>query len=86
MSFPANDLYLLQLHPRSALDRLSARERTVASEFSMGRSHKEIAAALRLAPTTIRHHLRSVYDKLGVSDKAELACILSGDGSILTRR
>jgi DNA-binding CsgD family transcriptional regulator len=81
-SFPANDLYLLQLHPRSALDRLSARESTVAREFSMGRSHKEIAAELSLAPATIRHHLRSVYDKLDVSDKAELACIFGNYRSI----
>jgi predicted transcriptional regulator len=45
----------------------------IAQMFSTGASYKEIARDLGIAPTTARHHLREIYRKLGVSDKAALA-------------
>ena len=76
-TFEINGLYLLQLRARSPLDQLSPRERVVAEEFAKGKSHKEVALQLNVAPVTVRHHLRRVYEKLHVDDKAQLASMLS---------
>lgn len=70
---PAGSLRLLVLDRMSVLERLTPREAEVAAQFAAGRSYKEIAKACALAPATVRHHLRWVYKKLGVSDKAQLA-------------
>lgn len=77
------DLYLVEIRARSAIDRLSQRERAVAVRFAEGHSYKEIAESLGLAPATVRHHLRRVYSKLSVSDKAALSRLLidAGTGS-----
>lgn len=64
---------LVRLRRRSPADRLSPQERAVATAYAHGQSHKEVARALGLAPATVRHHLRSIYAKLGVDDKAALA-------------
>lgn len=72
---------LVTLRPREALDLLTRREADVAQAFSSGSSYKEAAQSLAIAPATVRHHLRNVYLKLGVSDKAELANMLGLGGS-----
>ena len=45
---------------------LSLRECDVLAELANGRSNKEIARKLDLTENTVKFHLRSVYDKLGV--------------------
>lgn len=70
---PAGELWLLDLRASGEEARLSPRESEIARQFSSGASHKEIARNLGIAPTTARHHLREIYRKLGVSDKAALA-------------
>jgi DNA-binding CsgD family transcriptional regulator len=72
-------LHLVELRLRSRLDVLTPRERAVAEAFGVGRSYREIAAALGRSPTTIRHHLRVVYEKLGISDKVELAHLVNAN-------
>jgi DNA-binding NarL/FixJ family response regulator len=54
-------------------EELSPQERAVATAFAAGNSYKEVAREMNLAPTTVRHHLRSAYAKLGISDKGALA-------------
>lgn len=61
------------LRPRSRVDSLSARERAVAREFAAGRTHTQIAASLGTSPATVRSQLQSVYVKLGVGTKVDLA-------------
>lgn len=63
---------LLIATPPSALHTLTRKEFTIASEFAQGKSHKEVARSHGLPPETVRSRLRSVYEKLSVSDKAEL--------------
>lgn len=70
------DNAFLTLRRRDLRDRLTRRERDVAGAFASGRSYREVAAELGLAPATVRHHLRSAYSKLGVTDKAALATVL----------
>jgi len=74
---PVRGLYLVEARRRSALDRLTARERLIAEHFGSGKSYKEIAASLAVAPATVRAHLRAIYSKLKISDKTELAALLS---------
>ncbi len=66
-----HDLIVLQACPRSAFDQLSPREAQVAACYRDGLSYKEISVRLACSPFTVRHHLRAIYDKLGVSNKAE---------------
>ena len=66
-------LTVVTLRERSALDALGRREREVAMAFASGDSYKEVARRLDIAPATVRHHLRNIYEKLGISDKAALA-------------
>ena len=60
---------------------LSNREREIASAYAEGKSYKEIARALSIAPNTVRTHLRTVYRKLEVTSKVEL-CQALGDESV----
>ena len=62
-------------------ETLSKRELEVASAYASGESYKEIARTLGLSPTTVRTHLRTVYTKLGVTSKIELARFLEGDAT-----
>ena len=70
--------FLLRVRPSNPLDRLTSREREVAERFALGGTHKEVARALGIAPSTVRNHIAGVYDKLGVNDKAQLASLVQG--------
>lgn len=54
-------------------DILTPRERDVLDELALGRSNGEIAAALSVSVETVRTHARSVFRKLGVHNRRELA-------------
>lgn len=67
------DHVFVSMRRREPRDMLTRRERDVANAFAAGQSYREVAEALGLAPATVRHHLRSAYVKLGVTDKAAFA-------------
>ena len=69
--------WVVDIRQLTSADTLSPREAEIARRFSKGASSKEIARTLGISPNTARHHLREVYRKLEVSDKAELAEKLS---------
>jgi two-component system, NarL family, nitrate/nitrite response regulator NarL len=52
--------------------QLSNRERQVIQLIGRGMKNKQIAELLCISETTVRHHLTSVYGKLGVTDRLEL--------------
>lgn len=68
---------LIQLRRAESIDLLSPREKSVAHLYAVGGSYLEVARELGLAPATVRHHLRSIYKKLGVKDKGELSHYLT---------
>jgi TolB-like protein/DNA-binding CsgD family transcriptional regulator len=70
----------LSLHKRAVM--LSDRERMIAERYATGETHKEIAAALNIAPATVRNHLASIYRKLGVKNKPELIGALSENARV----
>jgi two-component system, NarL family, nitrate/nitrite response regulator NarL len=51
---------------------LTDREREVVTLVSFGLKNKQIAERLFISDTTVRHHLTSIFSKLGVSDRLEL--------------
>jgi DNA-binding CsgD family transcriptional regulator len=61
----------------STLDELTHQELHIAQLLAGGKTTREAAAALFLSPKTIEYHLRSVYRKLGVGSRGELADALA---------
>lgn len=57
---------------------LSPREQQIAERYAAGCSYQKIAADLHIAPSTVRTHLATIYRKLEVSSKIELANRLAG--------
>lgn len=70
---PLKDLILLQAREKTEVDGLGRRERMAAQQFARGKTYQQVAEALGVSASTVRNQLRSVYKKLGVRDKAELA-------------
>jgi DNA-binding CsgD family transcriptional regulator len=68
---------LVRVCKRRRVDHLSARELDVARRFAEGESHTTIAHALGIAPTTVRNHIRHVYEKLGVNHRVALISALA---------
>lgn len=56
--------------------RLTPAERQVALLGAAGRPNREIAAALFLSLRTVENRLHRIYEKLGISGRAELSSAL----------
>jgi DNA-binding NarL/FixJ family response regulator len=52
---------------------LTDREREVLRGVAIGRTNKEIARSLDIALTTVKSHVRSILDKLGVDSRTQAA-------------
>jgi len=60
--------------------RLTARERQVLSLVVAGCSNKEIARQCSLSEQTVKHHLTRMFDKVGASNRLELAMVANRQG------
>jgi DNA-binding NarL/FixJ family response regulator len=54
---------------------LTPRERDVLAALTQGKTNRQIAAGLHLSVGTVKSHLSSIYDKLGVSNRTEAALV-----------
>ena len=52
---------------------LSPREREIVQLVAQGFRNREIAEKLFISEQTVKNHLHNIFDKLGVSDRLELA-------------
>ncbi len=59
---------------------LTAREREVLALVANGCSNKEIARACAVSEETVKHHLTRMFDKVGASNRLELALIATESG------
>ncbi|MGQ0671845.1 MAG: LuxR C-terminal-related transcriptional regulator [Hyphomicrobium sp.] len=67
VSFPYIDIASLHVDP---LEGLTARERELLAALANGWSNLQIAARIGISRNTVKYHLKNLYDKLGVSNRA----------------
>jgi DNA-binding NarL/FixJ family response regulator len=65
-------------HGLDVLDMLTAREREIALQIGGGSSNRAIAQRLGITERTVKAHLGSVFAKLGVHDRLQLALLVTG--------
>lgn len=66
---PGGTLVVLE----EVVEGLSERQRAVAQYAAAGATSLQIAETLHLSAHTVRHHLKTVYRRLGVSSRLELS-------------
>jgi two-component system nitrate/nitrite response regulator NarL len=62
-----------QGEPSADRPDLSKRELQIVSAVAAGFGNKDIAARLSLSEHTVKHHLSNIFDKLGVTNRLEVA-------------
>lgn len=56
--------------------RFSGRQQDVFALLMAGKSNKEIARALGISTTTVKTHIKAIYEKLGVDNRKQAAALL----------
>ncbi len=67
MSLPYVDLQALTTDPFS---ELTSRERELLTALANGWTNMQIASRIGISRNTVKYHLKNLYDKLGVSNRA----------------
>lgn len=80
-SFPAAVLERLSERPDAR--GLSRRQLEVLEELALGRSNYEIAGRLFISTNTVKFHLRTIYERLGVRNRVEAAQLLATQRVVL---
>ena len=65
---------------RQLIEALSAREQEILTHLAKNMSNKDIAAALFIAPGTVKRHTTSIYGKLAVHGRGEAVAKARGLG------
>lgn len=60
------------------LGQLTPREREVAEAIAAGASNKDVARLLAISERTVKAHASTIFDKLGVKDRLQLAVRIIG--------
>ena len=76
LSVPYIDIRAINSDP---LDALTARERELLAALANGWTNMQIAARIGISANTVKYHLKNLYDKLCVNNRASaVAMFLSG--------
>ena len=79
MVFPFMDLSRSGSDPFSGL---TAREQELLASLSRGRTNQQIAGDLSISLNTVKFHLKNLYGKLDVKNRAQaVACYLNASGN-----
>jgi DNA-binding NarL/FixJ family response regulator len=62
--------------PRQSQVALTPREQQIASAIADGRSNRDIAARLGITEQTVKNHLTSIFEKVGVGNRLQLGLAL----------
>jgi len=75
-------------HPARNRERspLSQREREIVGLVAQGYKNREMAEKMFISEQTVKNHLHNIFDKLGVSDRLELALYAIHKGLHLPER
>ncbi|HIB68837.1 MAG TPA: LuxR family transcriptional regulator [Phycisphaerales bacterium] len=65
----------------NALDVLTEREREVLDLLAEGLTNSQIADKLFISANTVKRHLKSVFEKLDVNNRAAAAALVVREGS-----
>ena len=71
----------VQLHSDvyGSLDQLTDREYEIAIRVGRGESNKQIAYSLEITERTVKAHLTNIFEKMGVTDRLNVALIVSAE-------
>ncbi|HEY0838481.1 MAG TPA: response regulator transcription factor [Azospirillum sp.] len=72
MAFPFVDVATLADDP---LTRLTTRERMLLETLTSGRTNAQLARDLGISVHTVKFHLKNLYDKLGVGNRAQAVAL-----------
>lgn len=78
MVFPFLDVRGLKRDPR---EDLTAREKTMLAALARGLTNTELAAELAISINTVKFHLRNLYDKLGLRNRAQAIAFYYSQGA-----
>jgi DNA-binding NarL/FixJ family response regulator len=62
--------------PRQTQAALTPREQQIASAIADGRSNRDIAVRLGITEQTVKNHLTSIFEKVGVDNRLQLGLAL----------
>lgn len=65
---------------KDRINSLTGREEEIISLIATGLKNKDVASQLHISHITVRHHLTSIFRKLGVSDRQKLLILAHGRG------
>lgn len=68
--------------PKPAAYGLTRRENEILSTVVDGYTNKEIAEKYAISEQTVKHHLTSIFEKVGVSNRLELALFAMNQGIV----
>jgi DNA-binding CsgD family transcriptional regulator len=59
--------------------KLAPRQKEICDLIAQGKSNAQIARLLGVALSTVKNAVQAIFDKVGASDRAELARMTSGE-------
>lgn len=79
MTFPYVDVRRLESNP---LAGLTDRERELLAALAQGMTNRQLAAEFGISLNTVKFHLKNLYGKLGVDNRAQAVATYMGRGAI----
>ncbi|MGD9688585.1 MAG: LuxR C-terminal-related transcriptional regulator [Phycisphaerales bacterium] len=71
-SIAADRVWIPLTRRRALIARLTPAQHEIVLLLSEGRTEQEVAAMTRRSPSTVRGHIKTIYDRLRVSTRADL--------------